>query len=87
MLDRIPNKRIIAHEVVCHPRIVDDKFSLDEPLDSAIESCFKQFYAMNKLKKMALRVSGEDVVENESKQISPYSKTTMRKSVYTNLSY
>lgn len=39
-----------------HPWIVDDKVAPDRPLDSAVLSRLKQFSAMNKLKKMALRV-------------------------------
>lgn len=38
-----------------HPWIVDD-IAPDKPLDSAVLSRLKQFSAMNKLKKMALRV-------------------------------
>lgn len=39
-----------------HPWIVDDNLAPDKPLDSAVLSRLKQFSAMNKLKKMALRV-------------------------------
>jgi hypothetical protein len=39
-----------------HPWIVDDNIAPDRPLDSAVLSRLKQFSAMNKLKKMALRV-------------------------------
>ena len=39
-----------------HPWIVDDRLAPDKPLDSAVLSRLKQFSAMNKLKKMALRV-------------------------------
>lgn len=39
-----------------HPWIVDDNVAPDKPLDSAVLSRLKQFSAMNKLKKMALRV-------------------------------
>lgn len=39
-----------------HPWIVDDRVAPDKPLDSAVLSRLKQFSAMNKLKKMALRV-------------------------------
>ncbi|KAL6978147.1 Calcium-dependent protein kinase 12 [Sarracenia purpurea var. burkii] len=56
MLDRNPKRRFSAHEVLCHPWIVDDKIAPDKPLDSAVLSRLKQFSAMNKLKKMALRV-------------------------------
>lgn len=41
---------------VGHPWIVDDNIAPDKLLDSAVLSRLKQFSAMNKLKKMALRV-------------------------------
>ncbi|KAK9231587.1 hypothetical protein WN943_021825 [Citrus x changshan-huyou] len=56
MLDQNPKRRLTAHEVLCHPWIVDDKVAPDKPLDSAVLSRLKHFSAMNKLKKMALRV-------------------------------
>ncbi|KAL6007687.1 Calcium-dependent protein kinase 12 [Asimina triloba] len=65
MLDRDPKKRYTAHEVLCHPWIVDDKVAPDKPLDSAVLSRLKQFSAMNKLKKMALRVIAETLSEEE----------------------
>ncbi|KAJ6764037.1 CALCIUM-DEPENDENT PROTEIN KINASE 11, partial [Salix purpurea] len=55
MLERDPRQRITAHEVLCNPWIVDDRVAPDKPLDSAVLSRLKQFSAMNKLKKMALR--------------------------------
>jgi len=64
MLDRNPKKRLTAHEVLCHPWIVDD-IAPDKPLDSAVLSRLKQFSAMNKLKKMALRVIAEGLSEEE----------------------
>lgn len=42
--------------VAGHPWIVDDSIAPDKPIDSAVLSRLKQFSAMNKLKKMALRV-------------------------------
>ncbi|KAG8088886.1 hypothetical protein GUJ93_ZPchr0011g27464 [Zizania palustris] len=39
-----------------HPWIVDDAVAPDKPIDSAVLSRLKHFSAMNKLKKMALRV-------------------------------
>ncbi|KAL1814116.1 hypothetical protein ACET3Z_024181 [Daucus carota] len=65
MLDRNPKKRLSAHEVLCHPWIVDDRIAPDKPLDSAVLSRLKQFSAMNKLKKMALRVIAEKLSEEE----------------------
>lgn len=40
-----------------HPWIVDDAVAPDKPIDSAVLSRLKNFSAMNKLKKMALRVT------------------------------
>ncbi|XP_027363369.1 calcium-dependent protein kinase 4 isoform X2 [Abrus precatorius] len=65
MLDRDPKKRISAHEVLCHPWIVDDKVAPDKPLDPAVLTRLKHFSAMNKLKKMALRVIAERLSEEE----------------------
>ncbi|CAH9112970.1 unnamed protein product [Cuscuta europaea] len=65
MLHRDPKKRITAHEVLRHPWIVDDTVAPDRPLGSAVLSRLKQFSAMNKLKKMALRVIAERLSEEE----------------------
>eukprot|EP00252_Welwitschia_mirabilis_P002112 TRINITY_DN12027_c0_g3_i1.p1 TRINITY_DN12027_c0_g3~~TRINITY_DN12027_c0_g3_i1.p1 ORF type:complete len:585 (+),score=107.62 TRINITY_DN12027_c0_g3_i1:198-1952(+) len=65
MLDRDPKKRPTAHEVLCHPWIRDDGVAPDKPLDSAVLSRLKQFSAMNKIKKMALRVIAESLSEDE----------------------
>ncbi|KAK2659279.1 hypothetical protein Ddye_005812 [Dipteronia dyeriana] len=65
MLERDPRQRISAHEVLCHPWIVDDTVAPDKPLDSAVLSRLKHFSAMNKLKKMALRVIAERLSEEE----------------------
>ncbi|KAL8090977.1 hypothetical protein AgCh_040160 [Apium graveolens] len=65
MLERSPRERITAYEVLCHPWIVDDRVAPDKPLYSAILTRLKQFSAMNKLKKMALRVIAESLSEEE----------------------
>lgn len=65
MLERDPRNRITAYEVLCHPWIIDDNVALDKPLDSAVLSRLKHFSAMNKLKKMALRVIAERLSEEE----------------------
>ncbi|KAK1258512.1 hypothetical protein QJS04_geneDACA011483 [Acorus gramineus] len=65
MLNRNPKERLTAHQVLCHPWIVDDRVAPDRPLDSAVLSRLKQFSAMNKLKKMALRVIAESLSEEE----------------------
>ncbi|KAK4353530.1 hypothetical protein RND71_025724 [Anisodus tanguticus] len=64
ILDRNPKRRLTAHEVLCHPWM-DDSMTPDKPLDSAVLSRLKQFSAMNKLKKMALRVIAERLSEEE----------------------
>ncbi|KAF7057632.1 hypothetical protein CFC21_064850 [Triticum aestivum] len=48
-----------------HPWIVDDSVAPDKPIDSAVLSRLKHFSAMNKLKKMALRVIAESLSEEE----------------------
>ncbi|CAK7325160.1 unnamed protein product [Dovyalis caffra] len=65
MLVRDPKRRLTAHEVLCHPWVQEDGVAPDKPLDSAVLSRLKQFSAMNKLKKMALRVIAESLSEEE----------------------
>lgn len=65
MLVRNPKERLTAHEVLCHPWLQVDGVAPDKPLDSAVLSRLKQFSAMNKLKKMALRVIAESLSEEE----------------------
>ncbi|XP_062112366.1 calcium-dependent protein kinase 26 isoform X2 [Humulus lupulus] len=65
MLVRDPKKRLTAHEVLCHPWVQADGMALDKPLDSAVLSRMKQFSAMNKLKKMALRIIAENLSDEE----------------------
>ncbi|ONK77491.1 uncharacterized protein A4U43_C02F7110 [Asparagus officinalis] len=65
MLDRDPKKRFTAHQVLCHPWIVGDGVAPVKPLESAVLSRLQRFSAMNKLKKMALRVIAENMSEEE----------------------
>ncbi|XP_076959389.1 calcium-dependent protein kinase 1-like [Bidens hawaiensis] len=65
MLDRDPKRRLTAHEILCHPWVQVDGVAPDKPLDSAVLSRMKQFLAMNKLKKMAVRVIAESLSEEE----------------------
>ncbi|XP_051142915.1 calcium-dependent protein kinase 1-like [Andrographis paniculata] len=65
MLIRDPKQRLTAHEVLCHPWVQVDGVAPDRPLDSAVLSRLKQFSAMNRLKKMALRVIAESLSEDE----------------------
>ncbi|CAI9097550.1 OLC1v1034007C1 [Oldenlandia corymbosa var. corymbosa] len=65
MLVRDPRKRLTAHEVLCHPWVQVNGVAPDKPLDSAVFSRLTQFSAMNKFKKMALRVIAECLSEEE----------------------
>ncbi|KAI4364161.1 hypothetical protein MLD38_020290 [Melastoma candidum] len=65
MLVRNPKKRITVHEVLCHPWIQVDGVAPDKPLDSAVLTRLKQFSAMNKFQKMALRIIAETLSEEE----------------------
>jgi len=55
-LERVQSCGTLWFSVPGHPWIVDDNIAPDKPLDSAVLSRLKQFSAMNKLQKMALRV-------------------------------
>ncbi|XP_075486656.1 calcium-dependent protein kinase 26 isoform X1 [Primulina tabacum] len=65
MLCMRPSDRFTAHEVLCHPWICENGVAPDKSLDPAVLSRLKQFSAMNKLKKMALRVIAESLSEEE----------------------
>ncbi|KAA8516841.1 hypothetical protein F0562_017341 [Nyssa sinensis] len=65
MLVRDPKTRMTAHEVLCHPWVQVDGVAPDKPLDSAVLTRLKQFSAMNKLKKIAIRVIAESLSEEE----------------------
>ncbi|PHU05740.1 hypothetical protein BC332_26562 [Capsicum chinense] len=65
MLVRDPKKRLTAHEVLCHPWVRVGGVAPDKPLDCAVLSRLNQFSAMNKLKKMAVRVIAESLSGEE----------------------
>ncbi|KAL4341683.1 hypothetical protein GQ457_08G011550 [Hibiscus cannabinus] len=65
MLERDTKKRITAHEVLRDPWVIVDGVAPDKPLDSVVLSRLKQFSAMDKLKKMALRVIAQRLSEEE----------------------
>ncbi|KAJ4840088.1 Calcium-dependent protein kinase 20 [Turnera subulata] len=65
MLVREPKKRLTAHEVLCHPWVQVEGDAPDKPLDSAVLTRLKQFSAMNKIKKIAIRVIAESLSEEE----------------------
>ncbi|KAK2993676.1 hypothetical protein RJ640_026132 [Escallonia rubra] len=58
-----------------HPWVRVDGVAPDKPLDSAVLSRLKQFSAMNKLKKMALRVIAEYLSEEEIAGLKEMFKT------------
>lgn len=65
MLTQDPQKRITSVQVLDHPWIREDGEASDKPIDSAVLSRMKQFRAMNKLKKLALKVIAESLSEEE----------------------
>ncbi|KAK6126447.1 hypothetical protein DH2020_039835 [Rehmannia glutinosa] len=65
MLVRDPKKRLTAHQVLCHPWVQVGGVAPDKPLDSAVLTRLKQFSAMNRLKKIAIRVIAESLSEEE----------------------
>ncbi|QCD78312.1 calcium-dependent protein kinase [Vigna unguiculata] len=64
MLIQDPKKRITSAQVLEHPWIKDGN-APDKPIDSAVLSRMKQFRAMNKLKKLALKVIAENMSGEE----------------------
>ncbi|CAI9783912.1 unnamed protein product [Fraxinus pennsylvanica] len=65
MLTKDPKKRITSVQVLEHPWIKGQ--APDKPIDSAVLSRMKQFRAMNKLKKLALKVIAQSLSEEEIK--------------------
>ncbi|KAI3456453.1 hypothetical protein Pfo_013116 [Paulownia fortunei] len=65
MLRKDPKKRITSTQVLEHPWIKGQ--ASDKPIDSAVLSRMKQFRAMNKLKKLALKVIAQSLSEEEIK--------------------
>ncbi|KAK2385187.1 calcium-dependent protein kinase [Trifolium repens] len=65
MLRDDPKERLSAVEVLNHPWMRVDGDASDKPLDIAVLSRMKQFRAMNKLKKVALKVIAENLSEEE----------------------
>lgn len=66
MLEPDPKRRLTAQQVLDHPWLQNAKHAPDVPLGDAVRLRLKQFSAMNKLKKKALRViaellSGEEI--------------------------
>ncbi|CAK9139092.1 unnamed protein product [Ilex paraguariensis] len=62
MLNSDPKQRLTAFQVLNHPWIKEDGEAPDTLLDNAVLGRLKQFRAMNKFKKVALRVPDEACV-------------------------
>lgn len=67
MLNPDPKKRITSAQVLEHPWIREGGEASDKPIDIGVLSRMKQFQAMNKLKKLALKVIAENLSEEEIK--------------------
>ncbi|KAF8395709.1 hypothetical protein HHK36_019659 [Tetracentron sinense] len=65
MLNSDPKQRLTAFQVLNHPWIKEDGDAPDIPLDNAVFNRLKQFRAMNKFKKVALRVIAGCLSEEE----------------------
>ncbi|CAF2128267.1 calcium-dependent protein kinase 9 [Brassica rapa] len=65
MLTADPKRRISAADVLEHPWLREGGEASDKPIDSAVLSRMKQFRAMNKLKKLALKVIAENINTEE----------------------
>ncbi|XP_019190248.1 PREDICTED: calcium-dependent protein kinase 34-like [Ipomoea nil] len=65
MLNSDPKQRLTALEVLNHAWIKEDGEAPDTPLDNAVLDRLKQFRAMNKFKKVALRVIAGCLSEEE----------------------
>ncbi|XP_047094616.1 calcium-dependent protein kinase 15 isoform X2 [Lolium rigidum] len=65
MLKQDPRERLTAAEILNHPWIREDGEAPDKPLDITVISRMKQFRAMNKLKKVALKadVDGNGTID------------------------
>ncbi|KAI3730323.1 hypothetical protein L1987_61492 [Smallanthus sonchifolius] len=65
MLTKNPKKRITADKTLEHPWLKEDGEASELPMDSAVLIRMKQFRAMNKLKKLALKVIAENLEPTE----------------------
>ncbi|XP_051139115.1 calcium-dependent protein kinase 29 [Andrographis paniculata] len=67
MLTMDPQKRITAAEALGHPWLKEGGEASDKPMDSAVLIRLKQFRAMNKLKRLALKVIAKNLSEEDIK--------------------
>ncbi|KAL6994779.1 Calcium-dependent protein kinase 9 [Sarracenia purpurea var. burkii] len=67
MLTYDPKRRITAAQALEDPWLKEGGEASEKPLDSAVLVRMKQFRAMNKLKKLALKIIAENLSEEEIK--------------------
>ncbi|THU73429.1 hypothetical protein C4D60_Mb04t22760 [Musa balbisiana] len=67
MLTKDPKQRITAAQALEDPWLKEGGEASDKPIDSAVLTRMKQFRAMNKLKKLALKVIAENLSEEDLK--------------------
>nr|XP_023875738.1 calcium-dependent protein kinase 29-like [Quercus suber]POE81996.1 calcium-dependent protein kinase 29 [Quercus suber] len=65
MLTMNPTKRITAADALEHPWLKEDDDASDRPTNSAVLIRMKQFRTMSKMKKLALKVIAENLLEEE----------------------
>jgi calcium-dependent protein kinase len=65
MLNPDPKKRLKPHEVLQHPWIREDGVAPCKPIAALVQFRLKQFAALNKLKKLAIRIIAETLSEEE----------------------
>ncbi|GAQ88622.1 Serine Threonine protein kinase [Klebsormidium nitens] len=65
MLRQDPKERLTAHQVLTHPWARVDGDAPDKPLDNAVLTRLKKFSAMNKVKKVALKIIANSLSEEE----------------------
>lgn len=65
MLNPDPKKRLKAHEVLKHPWIREDGVAPCKPIAALVQFRMKRFAALNKLKKLAIRIIAETLSEEE----------------------
>eukprot|EP00244_Chara_vulgaris_P008186 TRINITY_DN3136_c0_g1_i1.p1 TRINITY_DN3136_c0_g1~~TRINITY_DN3136_c0_g1_i1.p1 ORF type:complete len:546 (-),score=136.52 TRINITY_DN3136_c0_g1_i1:674-2311(-) len=65
MLNNDPKARWTAQQALSHPWMREDGVAPDKPLDSAVLSRLKNFSAMNKMKKIAVKVIAQTLSEEE----------------------
>uniref|UniRef100_A0A804ISI5 non-specific serine/threonine protein kinase n=3 Tax=Musa acuminata TaxID=4641 RepID=A0A804ISI5_MUSAM len=67
MLTKDPKRRITAAQALEDPWLKEAGEASDKPIDSAVLTRMKQFRAMNKLKKLALKVIATNLSEEDLK--------------------